>query len=260
MKLTIFQVDAFAKEIFQGNPAAVVPLDEWLPDEVLLSIAAENNLSETAFFVQQSDHYHLRWFTPAKEVRLCGHATLASAHVLFAHLGYSQKEIHFEALAGTLKVRQTPKGYAMNFPADLESKAVQNIDWPSIIGVDILEAVRGTDDILVRIADYDQLQALQPDFRKVASLDPRGLIVTTKGQSTDVASRAFFPSYGIDEDPVTGSAHTFLTPYWSKILQKKDIRFEQGGPRKGFLDTTLLDDRVELRGAAVTYLRGEITI
>jgi len=260
MKLNIFQVDAFAKEVFQGNPAAVVPLEEWLPDEVLLNIAAENNLSETAFFVQQTNHYHLRWFTPAREVRLCGHATLASAHVLFTHLGYSQKEIQFEALAGILKVRQTPEGYAMNFPADLESNAVENLDWLAIIGAEVLDAVRGTDDILVRIADYDLLQSLQPDFRKIAALDPRGLIVTTEGKSTDVASRAFFPSYGIDEDPVTGSAHTFLTPYWSKILQKKDIRFEQGGPRKGFLNTSLLADRVELRGSAATYLSGEITI
>lgn len=260
MQLNIFQVDAFAQKVFQGNPAAVIPLKEWLPNEVLLEIAAENNLSETAYFVQKENHYHLRWFTPAKEVRLCGHATLAAAHVLFTHLGYSQKEIHFKALAGNLKVRQSAAGYVMNFPADLESQAVENIPWLEIIGVEVLDAVRGTDDILVRIADYAQLQRLEPDFRKVAALDPRGLIVTTQGETTDVASRAFFPSYGIDEDPVTGSAHTFLTPYWSGILQREQISFEQGGARKGYLKTTLIDDRVDLEGSALTYLTGNIMI
>lgn len=260
MSLAIYQVDAFAEKVFQGNPAAVVPLDNWLSDDILQHIAAENNLSETAFFVEKADHYHLRWFTPAKEVRLCGHATLASAHVLFAHLGYSQQKIHFEALAGTLKVSQTETGYAMNFPADLENIPVEDLPWSDIIGTEVLDAVRGTDDVLVRIADYNQLQALKPDFRKIAALDPRGLIVTTEGKTTDVASRAFFPTYGIDEDPVTGSAHTFLTPYWSKMLGKNQISFEQGGSRKGFLSTTLLGDRVELRGSALTYLEGSITI
>jgi PhzF family phenazine biosynthesis protein len=258
MQFTIYQVDAFAQKVFQGNPAAVVPLEEWLPDDLLRNIAAENNLSETAFFVKKADHYHLRWFTPAKEVRLCGHATLASAHVLFEHLGYSQKEIHFEVLAGTLKVRKDKNGYIMNFPADLTQDSVEDIEWESIIGVPVLDAIRGTDDVLVRIANYDQLQTLQPNFRKIAALDPRGLIVTTEGKATDVASRAFFPTYGIDEDPVTGSAHTFLTPYWSNILGKDQISFEQGGPRKGFLSTTLLGDRVELRGSAVSYLIGVI--
>lgn len=260
MQFPIYQVDAFAQNVFQGNPAAVVPLEEWLSDETLLRIAEENNLSETAYFTKQSDHYHLRWFTPAKEVRLCGHATLASAHVLFQHLGYGEEEIHFEALAGRLIVRQTREGYTMNFPADLQSRPLDSLPWKEIIGVEVLDAVRGTDDLLVRVANYEQLQALQPDFRKIAALDPRGLIVTTTGQSTEVASRAFFPSYGIDEDPVTGSAHTLLCPYWSKLLNKTQISFEQGGSRKGFLQAELLNDRVELKGSATTYLIGEISI
>lgn len=260
MKLNIFQVDAFAQTSFQGNPAAVVPLQEWLPDVVLQNIAAENNLSETAYFVDLGDRFHLRWFTPAKEVRLCGHATLASSHVLFEHLGYSQKEIQFEALAGTLKVRKSESGYIMNFPVDQVHESDEDIPWKAIIGVEALEVVRGTDDILVRIANYDQLQAIEPDFRRMAALDPRGVIVTTSGKTTDIASRCFYPSYGIDEDPVTGSAHTFLTPFWAKILGKDSITCEQGGARKGFLNTTLLGDRVDLEGQAVTYLKGEIFI
>jgi len=260
MELSIFQVDAFAEKVFQGNPAAVVPLSSWPPDEVLLRIAAENNLSETAFFVTKEDHYHLRWFTPVREVRLCGHATLATAHVLFSHLGFSGEEIQFSALAGQLSVHKSGDAYIMNFPADLQMQPVTAIPWPELLGVEVLDAIRGTDDMLVRIASYEQLQKLRPDFDAIAELDPRGLIVTTEGQITDVASRAFFPSYGIDEDPVTGSAHTLLSPYWSKILQKKHLSFEQGGPRKGYLSAALLEERVALEGRAVTYLEGSIFI
>ena len=258
--MRIYQVDAFAKDVFQGNPAAVVPLEEWPSDDLLQKIAQENNLSETAFFIDKGDHFHLRWFTPAKEVRLCGHATLASAHVLYNHLGYSKPSIRFEVLAGTLLVEQLEGKYAMDFPTDQIKKLDPNPLIPEALGVEILDTAKGTDDYLVQIKDEATLQQLKPNFRLLAQLAARGLIVTTRGTETDVASRCFYPTYGIDEDPVTGSAHTLLTPYWSAILDKKEISFIQGGLRKGYLQGTDKGDRVILAGSAATYLVGDIFV
>jgi len=259
-EFTIYQVDAFAEEVFEGNPAAVIPLTEWLPDDVLQSIAAENNLSETAYFIDQGDHYHLRWFTPAKEVRLCGHATLASAHVLFEHLGFEQEEITFKALGGTLKVRKQGMLLTMDFPADRFQESDDAKLVMEALGIPILDIVRGTDDILVRIDSEAQLQSLEPDFAAIAKLPYRGVIVTAPGTETDVASRGFYPNYGIDEDPVTGSAHTLLTPYWSKLLEQETFSAVQGSKRKGYLRCTSKGDRVEISGPAKTYLKGIIFV
>lgn len=260
MELSIYQVDAFANAVFQGNPAAVVPLDAWLPDAVLQNIATENNLSETAYFVPEGEGYHLRWFTPAMEVRLCGHATLASAHVLFAHLGYNKASISFNTLGGNLLVRKVGDQYVMDFPTDEPQPfhVLRNLE--ETLGVQILEMAKGTDDYLAMIESEEMLLALRPNFRRLSELKTRGLIVTAPGTSTDIATRCFFPSFGIDEDPVTGSAHTLLTPFWAKKLGKTSISAIQGAARKGQLHCELKGDRVELMGKAQTYLIGKIWV
>lgn len=260
MQLSIYQIDAFANQVFQGNPASVVPLDAWLPDETLQNIAIENNLSETAYFIQEGENYHLRWFTPSTEVRLCGHATLASAHVLFAHLGHPTSEITFNTLGGVLKVRREGDHYIMDFPTDEPQPFHVLRSLEHILGIQIQEMVKGTDDYLALIESEEVLMALKPNFRLLADLKTRGLIVTAPGTTTDIASRCFFPNFGIDEDPVTGSAHTLLTPYWSKKLGKTSITAIQGGIRKGQLQCNLKGDRVELMGKAQTYLQGSIWI
>ena len=260
MQLSIYQVDAFANAIFQGNPAAIVPLETWLPDETLQNIAIENNLSETAYLVPDGENFHLRWFTPSTEVRLCGHATLASAHVLFSHLGYTKEYLNFNTLGGLLSVRRDGDNYIMDFPTDEPQPFHVLKSLEHILGIQILEMVKGTDDYLALIDSEASLTALQPNFRLLADLKTRGLIVTAPGTNTDIASRCFFPNFGIDEDPVTGSAHTLLAPYWCKKLEKNSISAIQGGVRKGQLHCTLKGDRVELMGKAQTYLYGTIFI
>jgi PhzF family phenazine biosynthesis protein len=260
MELSIYQIDAFAKAVFQGNPAAIIPLESWLPDALMQSIARENNQSETAYFVADGNDYHLRWFTPATEVRLCGHATLASAHVLFTHLGYQHEYINFNTLGGTLRVRKAEDQYVMDFPTDEPQPFHVLRSLEEILGVKILEMAKGTDDYLALVESEVLLSMLKPNMRALADLKTRGLIVTAPGINTDIASRCFFPTFGIDEDPVTGSAHTLLTPYWSKKLGKTSITAIQGGIRKGQLQCELKGDRVELMGMAKTYLHGTIYV
>lgn len=256
--MKLFHVDAFSEQLFQGNPAAVCPLEEWLPDEILQNIAAENNLAETAFFVPAGDHFHLRWFTPAIEVDLCGHATLASAHVLFEHLGYKKNEISFQTRSGILLVKRHARGYAMNFPTDqLEPVTAPTVLWK---GLDLPEqnCFRGRDDYMVVVDNQDIIQQLNPDFRCFKQLDARGVIVTAPGKEVDFVSRCFYTPAGIDEDPVTGSAHTSMTPYWSEVLKKTDLTGRQLSPRSGTVYCQAQGDRVVLAGAAKTYLIGEI--
>lgn len=263
MELDLYQVDAFAKQAFQGNPAAVVPLESWLPDDLLLKIAQENNLSETAYFIDKGDHFHLRWFTPAKEVRLCGHATLASAHVLYEHLGYQKHQIHFKVLAGDLFVEKLDATYQMDFPADqIKAPTLAKSDLEAVLQCTVLDLKQGTDDVLVRVENESTLEQLRPNFRAMTDLDVRGVIATTLGTQTDIASRGFYPAYGIDEDPVTGSAHTLLTPYWATILGKNSFTAIQGQQRKGFLNCIFQasTQRVSLEGSAVTYLEGKIFV
>ncbi|MEP2773969.1 MAG: PhzF family phenazine biosynthesis protein [Fulvivirga sp.] len=259
-KLPIYQVDAFASKLFTGNPAAVCPLEEWLPDETLQAIAEENNLSETAYFVKNSDHFHIRWFTPNSEVDLCGHATLAAAHVIFNHLGYTEELINFQCRSGKLMVKKSGESLKMNFPAD-EIKPLKSFEELSqALGIEVKEAYQGVSDIMVVIESEDMLVKLKPDFRALKQASKRGVIVTAKGDNVDFVSRCFYPAVGIDEDPVTGSAHTTMTPYWAKRLEKNDLVAIQLSSRSGKVHCTLLNDRVELSGQAITYLEGTISI
>ena len=260
-KLTLFQVDAFTDRLFAGNPAAVCPLENWLPDAVMQQIAAENNLAETAFFVPQGKGYHLRWFTPAIEVDLCGHATLATAHVLFQHLGFEGAGIVFYTRSGPLTIMQSGSGYQMDFPADTLKPAPDKLDFISdALEAPVQEVWRGRDDYLAIVSDEATVAGLTPDFRKVAKLPSRGLIVSAMGNSVDFVSRCFFPQSGIDEDPVTGSAHTTMAPYWAAQKGKTQLSARQISRRGGELVCTLLNDRVLLEGQAVTYLQGEIWV
>jgi PhzF family phenazine biosynthesis protein len=259
MKLPIFQVDAFTDHIFGGNPAAVCPLDNWLDEETMQQIAIENNLSETAFFVNNNDVYELRWFTPEYEVDLCGHATLATAHVLFEHLGFDKPEIHFQTKSGLLKVRKEEGRLMMDFPTD---------DMPQVEPPAVLFQALGirsdhvffTDDYMVVLGSEEEVQKLDPDFRILSELNARGVIVTAPGNDVDFVSRFFAPGAGIDEDPVTGSAHTKLTPYWSKRLGKNILEARQISKRVGNLTCRNKGERTEILGHAITFMIGEISI
>lgn len=259
MRIPIYQVDAFASQVFEGNPAAVCPLQEWISDEQMQNIAMENNLSETAFFVKQGNRYQLRWFTPTTEVDLCGHATLASAHVLFEHLGYDEQVIRFDCNSGELTVKKRDGQLVMDFP----SVALRETEPPSFledaVGVPAKELYRDTDYLYV-VEIEQQVLNLDPDIRLLGKADVRGIIVTAPGQETDFVSRFFAPAAGVDEDPVTGSAHTMLTPYWSRRLGKDELVGRQVSRRGGTVHCKQRDNRVELAGKAQTFLQGEIDI
>jgi PhzF family phenazine biosynthesis protein len=260
MQLPIYQVDAFSARVFGGNPAAVVPLAQWLPDDILQAIALENNLSETAYFVPKGDQFHLRWFTPAAEVRLCGHATLATAHTLFAELGYAQPSISFATQAGELVVKKTEQGYQMDFPADPPLEVPMPDLLKAAIDAPIQKCLHGLDDYMLLLESEEALAALQPKLDLVAQLKDRGLVVTAPGKEVDFVSRCFFPRHNIPEDPVTGSAHTMMTPFWAQRLGKKQLSAIQISARRGHLTCTLAGDRVLLAGQAQTFLRGHIFI
>ena len=259
MEISLYQIDAFANQLFGGNPAAVCPLDDWLPDSLMLKIANENNLSETAFFVSQGTDFQIRWFTPAIEVDLCGHATLATAHLIFSELGSSQERINFHSKSGPLSVAKKDNNYIMNFPTD-SLKKIDNIPKVLLEGLGILptELYKGKDDYLAILPSEKNIIDLKPNFTKIAQLDARGLIVSARGLETDFVSRCFYPAAGINEDPVTGSAHTTMTPYWAKKLNKKLLTALQLSERGGQVQCEFLDDRVNLGGTAVTYLKGKI--
>ncbi|MFT5913123.1 MAG: PhzF family phenazine biosynthesis protein [Paraglaciecola sp.] len=261
MKLPIYQVDAFSNKLFSGNPAAVCPLETWLPAETMQQIAAENNLAETAFFVKNGEHYDLRWFTPAMEVDLCGHATLATAHILFQHLNYVAKEICFQTRVGELTVKRDGDWYTMNFPTD-DIKLVESPPENLLKALNIEPVVIyvGREDYLVIVDSQEVVEQCFPDFKLLASIGGRGVIVSAAGKDVDFVSRGFFPAAGIDEDPVTGSAHTTLVPYWTKQLGKRMMTAQQISQRSGFLKCKYLEERVELSGQAVTYLQGEIYV
>ncbi len=259
MKLKIFQVDAFTDKVFSGNPAAVCPLNEWLPDDVMQNIAQENNLAETAFYVKDGDRYQIRWFTPTVEVDLCGHATLGSAHVLFQHENYVGDEItFFSPRSGVLKVSKNMDLLTLDFPADIYSK----IDWPTDrhAGFNFIpkEAYQGKTDYLLVFDSEDQIKKIVPNYAVISTWKVRGAIVTASGNQVDFVSRFFAPQSGVNEDPVTGSAHTTLTPYWSKQLGKTELTAIQLSERKGNLRCKNLGNRVQISGHARTYLTGEI--
>jgi len=262
MKLKIYQVDAFASKVFEGNPAAVCPLNEWLDDEVLQKIAEENNLSETAFFVSSGDEVHLRWFTPLEEVDLCGHATLACAHVLYEHLGYIKPQINFQTKSGKLIVTKTDSGFSMDFPASIP--VVLGSDIPS----DLINAlgnvkpkkVMAAFDYIIVLNSEDEVKNLNPDLSKWLNIDLRGVVVTAQGNDVDFVSRCFFPKLRVNEDPITGSAHCELAPYWASVFNKNSLKARQISMRSGLVYCELVNERVILTGSAVDYMAGEITI
>lgn len=261
MTIPIYQADAFTDQLFGGNPAAICPLTEWLPEELMQSIAKENNLAETAFFVKTDNGYKLRWFTPEYEIDLCGHATLASAHILFSELGYAGNEVHFETMkAGILHVTKDGDKYTMDFPSRPPIHIEPPIGLPGALSEkDPVEVLRSRDYILVYESE-DDVAEITPDFFALSKMDTLGVIVTAPGKEVDFVSRFFAPGAGIPEDPVTGSAHCNLIPYWAKRLGKNKLHAYQISARKGELWCELKGDRVLMSGKAVTYLKGEIKV
>jgi len=260
MKLKIFQVDAFASRLFKGNPAAVVPLTGWPSDQMMQQIAAENNLSETAFFIPEDEDFQIRWFTPKSEVNLCGHATLATAHILFNELNYKRNSIAFNSKSGILTVRKFEDKLQLNFPADLSKPVVPVPAFAEALGISPIETVKGRTDYLLLFESEEIIRNMKPNFYILNQTDARGIIVTAKGNKVDFVSRFFAPGVGIDEDPVTGSAHTTLVPFWSARLNKKELTVLQLSERGGQLWCSLSGERVLISGKAVTYLRGEIEV
>ncbi len=256
--MTIYQVDAFTDKLFAGNPAAICPLDKWLPDETMQQLGMENNLAETAFFVKQDDSsYHIRWFTPTVEVALCGHATLATAYILFNELGYTENVIRFQSKSGELTVTRNGDMITLDFPA--------NPPQPVEVPEGLFEGLKTTSstvlfggwDYIVVLDSQEAVEKLDPDFLTLSRVKARGVTVTAKGNDVDFVSRCFFPQSGINEDPVTGSAHTIVTPYWSRELNKTKLTAKQLSHRGGELLCELKGDRVLMSGKGKLYMKGE---
>ena len=261
--LRIYQVDAFTTQLFAGNPAAVVPLDNWIDDSLMQQIAAENNLAETAFFVPQNDsgdHWHIRWFTPAVEVPLCGHATLASAAVIHRDFSPASWPIRLESASGQLTADVDGDAFVLDFPANEAAPCEVPDGLLEVLGIEVEECFSTEGFYLLVAADEASVQAMSPEFGKIISMTKDSIIVTAPGESVDFVSRFFAPGLGIDEDPVTGAAHCVLTPYWAKRLNKKSFKARQISQRGGELDCELRDDRVRLRGHARFYLEGKLTV
>ncbi|MGI9542310.1 MAG: PhzF family phenazine biosynthesis protein [Cyclobacteriaceae bacterium] len=260
MKVPIYQVDAFTNQLFRGNPAAVCPLETWLPNDILQNIALENNLSETAFYVKTGDRYHLRWFTPWVEVDLCGHATLATAFVIF-HLNENISDpIYFDTLSGELIVSKKDSYLTLDFPSDEMAEVSAPEELIGALNVTPSITFKGKTDYMLVVNSQREIEALSPDFGLLAKTPARAVIVTAPGEEVDFVSRVFAPNCGVNEDPVTGSAHTTLTPYWAKALGENDLRAKQLSARGGEIHCKYLGDRVALSGEAKLYLKGEIEI
>ena len=261
MKLKMYQVDAFADRLFSGNPAAVVILESPLKDKVMQSIAAENNLSETAFVSIHESPVLIRWFTPSIEVDLCGHATLASARILFDYYSdLAGEEINFNSKSGVLKITKVEGGLCLNFPAD--QPVVTEIDslFIEILDIEPLKLLRGKDDYLAVFENQKQIEDMQPKLPLLKKINARGLVISAPGDEVDFVSRCFYPEAGIEEDPVTGSAHTMLTPYWANQFNKDDLEGHQLSRRGGKLNCRLVNDRVYISGSSVIYFEGTISI
>ncbi len=261
MKINIYQVDAFTDRLFSGNPAAVCITDTHLSEELMQSIAFENNLAETSFVVPAGKDFEIRWFTPKTEVDLCGHATLASAFVIFNLLDYPGTVIRFHSrVSGLLSVEKTEDMLFLDFPTDKLERMPEgrNKMIEKCIGIRPLELYKGKSDYLALIENERSLKALQPGLKNISELDSRGLIVTAKGDTVDFVSRFFAPQLGVNEDPVTGSAHTSLTPFWSERLGKNRLIANQLSERGGQLICEFRNDRCRIGGKARLYLTGEI--
>lgn len=270
MKLNIYQVDAFAENLFQGNPAAVVPLEDWPADELMQKIAMENNLAETAFFVKNSSPsggntegaaFHLRWFTPEFEIDLCGHATLASAYVIKNFIEPHLAEISFSTQkAGVLKAFARNGIYTLDFPARMPQPCKVPENLLQSLGISNAVEVLRSRDYFVVLPNEEAVRNIEPDLMLMKNIDTVGVIVTAKGQSADVVSRCFYPGAGIPEDPVTGSAHCNIVPYWADKLNKTKLFCKQLSPRGGELQCELEGDRVLMSGKCVLYLEGSIDV
>lgn len=260
MEIPIFQVDAFSASVFSGNPAAICPIDHWLPDQVLQAIAAENNLAETAYFVRNNGGFQLRWFTPTCEVDLCGHATLASAFVLFDELNEPGEALRFDTKSGALLVRRKGDLLALDFPSRPPQAATIDAGLiPALGGAPPLEILAAR-DYLVRYRSEAEVRALSPDFAALKKIDRFAVIATAPGENCDFVSRFFAPAQGIPEDSATGSSHCTLTPYWAKQLGKAELHARQISARGGELFCALTEDGVEIAGRAALFLRGRIVV
>jgi len=260
MKIKLYQVDAFANKVFEGNPAAVCPLENWLHDSLLQKIAEENNLSETAFFVQTDKNIQLRWFTPSEEVNLCGHATLAAAYVLYEYGHFSAPRAIFDTKSGQLVVTKIDAGFSMDFPASMP----QLVEPPAALSLGLgkikAQTILAGFDYVVVLDSVKEVIDLNPDFSQWLNLDLRGVVVTAKGTDVDFVSRCFFPKLSVNEDPVTGSAHCELAPYWGQRLGLSVLCGRQLSQRRGLVHCKLVEARVILTGNAVEYMSGEINV
>ena len=260
MRLELFQVDSFSNKVFEGNPAGVI-FSERLSDEVMQKIALENNLSETAFITKEQDIYKIQWFSPLMEIDLCGHATLAAAHIYFTEINRDADSITFiSSKNGSLEVTRKNNYLYLNFPVDQYAPISIDDDLINMIGETPIEAFKGRDDIMCIFEDESIIYNIEPNKSLLKLFPVRGLIVSAKSLDYDFVSRCFFPITGVDEDPVTGSAHTTLTPYWAKQFGKDSLLAKQVSSRGGELKCVLEGDRVIIGGEAVTYLKGFITI
>jgi len=259
MNLPLYQVDAFTDTTFRGNPAAVCPLREWPEDQILQNIALENNLSETAFFVDQGDYFHLRWFTPTLEIDLCGHATLASAFVIFQYLGYDKNTIRFRTKGGELSAVKQDDKIALNFPAWKPQPITLPPLLPEALSLTPIQTLK-TRDLIALFPSEEQILSLHPNFALLEQLEPFCVIATAPGKNCDFVSRVFAPKAGVPEDPVTGSAHSSLIPYWAEKLQKNELVAFQLSKRSGVLFCRNLGERVLIAGHCAPYLKGTITI
>lgn len=258
---TIYQVDAFTSKLFGGNPAAVIPLEKWLDDGLMQQIAAENNLAETVFFVPKDEGYHIRWFTPELEIDLCGHATLASAFILFDYLGYSKNQLLFYSKSGELVISRDDGKFKLNFPSRMPVKVVEYPDQ-LLNGLGITDplGVYKSRDYVVEIATEKEVMNLTIDISLLNQIDVVGIIVTAPGKDCDFVSRFFAPNCGIPEDPVTGSAHSSLIPFWAEKLNKQKLHAKQLSRRGGELWCENMGDRVTMSGNCVFYMKGEINV
>lgn len=261
MRIALFQVDAFTTRRFAGNPAAVMLMEHFLPDTVLQSLAAENNLAETAFLVRDGADYRLRWFTPVTEVPLCGHATLASAAVVMERLESQRSKVVFHTASGPLTVVRKAAAYVMDFPARVADPVPAPPGLAAALGATPVEVCSNTFNYLALLENVQILRLLTPDMRAIAGIGRSGVIVTAAGdKGYDFISRYFAPAKGIPEDPVTGAAHCMLAPYWSRRLGKHDFRAFQASPRGGEVLCRVVGERVELEGSCVFYLQGEVEL
>ena len=261
MRTPIFQIDAFTTRRFHGNPAAVMPLDKFPEDAVMQAIAAENNLAETAFLVPDGPDYRIRWFTPSTEVPLCGHATLASAATVMERLEPDRNEVVFHSASGPLAVKRAGNGYVMDFPARPSKKIATPRELAEALGIAPVEVYAESFNFMAVFKDVSEVRELKPDLAAIARIDRGGVIVTAPGDGEyDFISRYFAPAKGVPEDPVTGSAHCMLTPYWAERLGKTEMRAYQASERGGEMICRLVGDRVEMEGACVFFMQGEVMI